>query len=659
MGANQSTSTKSKLNWNIIQGHKWTPELYEQGKRYLKTSLIPDSFSPKSKTNFRTRMKYYSLQNDDIVLVDHHVPRWLVKNDEPIVAYTGVLPFVYKVIPTNKIKDLLESYFNDPVNPGYSRDSLYDKVIRDGYLGITKQDVLAYIKNKDVVNKYNRTFKQPIIKSYRPLYPNQHWQVDLLVMTNNELVDANKYAYLLVIIDIFSKYVFIVPLVNKDSIKIAAAFTKIFLSGDIPKYLQHDNDKAFTGEVTQILNKFGVKNIQNPSYSPQTNGFVENKNKQIKAMINLHFMTYNTKRYIDVIDRIAFNINNTKHTVTKLTPLQVHKGIDYQFNTNSDSLINIPSVMPSNKHWPFNDDDGQIDEDFINKQNQIDIQNFSTHSKQLYDERVKQIQNVINRTADKRETSEFFKERLLPGDRVQVARIVNSNPRLQVLRLELHNDQNEPVFKFDASSRLKSVTVMSRFETKVYEKEFVVKNVIQERGTHPYYELRTNDENKYKAFQVTERSKYIGYRFYRSQLFKITEPTVFKERTEYPNLYFDYRPAHTCTIEQVANLGNLSDNKIQNSIFSQVDVREILNKIIAWMEKKKRAKKKITQIVSTPFTIEYSYQDQEFKANIVHYDTNAKKFVSEKNHRLPLVIQLYGNKWKFANEQQISTLPDP
>ena len=78
--------------------------------------------------------------------------------------------------------------------------------------------------------------------------------------------------------------------------------------------------------MKDILKQLSIFQIVNPSYSPQTNGFVENKIKHIKQLLELHFSNYRTKRWIDVLPRIIFNINSTKHTVTKLSPILVHRG---------------------------------------------------------------------------------------------------------------------------------------------------------------------------------------------------------------------------------------------------------------------------------------------------------------------------------------------
>ena len=74
------------------------------------------------------------------------------------------------------------------------------------------------------------------------MFPFEHWQMDLIDMSREDLRIANKsYTWIIVIIDIFSKFVYIHPIVNKEPNTVSAVLEKIFLSGDIPKKIQHDD----------------------------------------------------------------------------------------------------------------------------------------------------------------------------------------------------------------------------------------------------------------------------------------------------------------------------------------------------------------------------------------------------------------------------------
>ena len=61
----------------------------------------------------------------------------------------------------------------------------------------------------------------------------------------------DRYKYLLVVIDIFSRYGWVQPLKDKTAKEIVSAFDKILKEGGIPKRLCTDAAKDFTSERFQ------------------------------------------------------------------------------------------------------------------------------------------------------------------------------------------------------------------------------------------------------------------------------------------------------------------------------------------------------------------------------------------------------------------------
>ena len=355
----------SDINWKIVLAHTWDIRTdlqgqeydeYDRSVQYLHNDrLWMKDLSSRSIRNIKRKMKWYSLMHDEIVLLDDKPPRWLSHGTDKqiIVPWSGGLPVVYRVIRANKIKDTLKRYLYNPANTGFSRDSLYDKIIRDRYLGISKRDVSKYLLTVDMVQKMKAEFKIPVIKSYRPRYPMHHWQIDL-IDTQRWATENKGYRFLFVAIDIFSKFIFVYPLLEKTADAVTKVLLHIFhTTSEIPKIMQHDDGPEFKGALTLMLEEYGIINITNAPYSPQTNGFVENKNKQIKAMIWGYMMSRKTKVYYNIIDRITFNINNTKHVVLGFTPFQIHRGIDHSSVAHGKPRVISPQSHSTHPlyHW--------------------------------------------------------------------------------------------------------------------------------------------------------------------------------------------------------------------------------------------------------------------------------------------------------------------
>ena len=70
----------------------------------------------------------------------------------------------------------------------------------------------------------------------------------------------NGYKYLLMIIDIFSKFGWIVPLKNEKGEIVVKAFNQIFKENRVPKYFWTDKEKEFHNKnLKEVLDQRNVK----------------------------------------------------------------------------------------------------------------------------------------------------------------------------------------------------------------------------------------------------------------------------------------------------------------------------------------------------------------------------------------------------------------
>ena len=514
------------INWNVIQAHRWSDTLYDQGIAYLESSEIPEGWSEKKRYLFKQRMKPYSVKDNALVLIDHHVPRWLMYDGVPTQAYTGELPVVYKVAKESIIQSTMESYLKDPMLTGYSRDALYDKVVRDKWLGISKREVDAFLKNTDMISKGKAKFRAPIVKSYRPLFPMQHWQIDLIDM--QAYAEYNQfYSWIVVIIDIFSKFVYVYPIMKKEPKFVANILNRIFLNGDIPKMIQHDDGTEFKGDVTKLLKDFKVQDITNAPYSPQTNGFVENKNKQIKNYIVTYMTSRKTERYYDVLNRIAFNINNTKHSVTKMTPFQIHRGIDIDTNRGIEKMkysLNAP-------------EDIRFEEDNVDDEQQEILDKYVESAKKSYDRRVGLVKGIIHRIADKRERVDeqnAFNHPLVVGDKVHVGLTQFMNPGRKPIYIELRDQNGLTVEQLHPEHAIpKTVIIDKKTPYKMYDYEFVIHSITKQ-GNKQYYILSMKRNNERLFVYQKIKQNVFSDKMYRSQLYLIKNPPQFIPSRQYP-----------------------------------------------------------------------------------------------------------------------------
>ena len=129
-------------------------------------------------------------------------------------------------------------------------------------------------------------------------------------------------SYLLVVIKVLSKYVWIEPLRDKNTRNVAIALEKC--EECVPITFQTDSGKEFIGSVLPNVfkkhhTKFHV--ARNPDVKVAT---VERLNRTNKERVWRYCTHRNTHKYIDVIQKIVHPCNNTLHSTIKMTPSEVN-----------------------------------------------------------------------------------------------------------------------------------------------------------------------------------------------------------------------------------------------------------------------------------------------------------------------------------------------
>ena len=128
----------------------------------------------------------------------------------------------------------------------------------------------------------------------------------------------NGFKHLLTVIDLYSKYAWIIPLKTKSSNSIIDAFTVLFKDRK-PKKLWTDNGKEFINkEFNQFLSKNKVEIYQ--TYNEGKAVVIERFNRTIKEKMWRYFTQHDTKKYIDILPKLVKEYNNTYHSTIKMTP---------------------------------------------------------------------------------------------------------------------------------------------------------------------------------------------------------------------------------------------------------------------------------------------------------------------------------------------------
>ncbi len=208
--------------------------------------------------------------------------------------------------------------------------------------GISWSDQLA--------NELHKPIKRKFLK--RKVYAfniDNIWAADLVEM--GALAKFNKgYKYLLTVIDIFSKYGWIVPLKNKTGKSVAKAFTSIFQQGRVPTRLWTDKGKEFYNDIVKkLLKKHNI--LLYSTENEEKSSVVERWNRTMKRNMWKYFTANNTHVYINVLQQLVDHYNNKRHRSINTTPNEASLPKNYTKTFNS--LYATPHIA-NQKRAKFN-----------------------------------------------------------------------------------------------------------------------------------------------------------------------------------------------------------------------------------------------------------------------------------------------------------------
>ena len=212
--------------------------------------------------------------------------------------------------------------------------SLMDKSTKGS--GVTTLTDKSVSKNQQLAEELHK----PIIRKFKKrkvhsTFKDNIWGADLgdmkLISRYNKGI-----RFLLYVIDIFSKYAWVVPLKDKKGVSIVAAFQSIL------KQSNRKPNKIWVDKSSEIYNaslKKWLKDNDIVMYSSRNVGKSVVDERSVGALKNkiYKYMTSLSKNvYIDKLDDIVDEYNNTYHTTIKM------KRIDVKDNTyiNTDRKVN-------------------------------------------------------------------------------------------------------------------------------------------------------------------------------------------------------------------------------------------------------------------------------------------------------------------------------
>ena len=172
------------------------------------------------------------------------------------------------------------------------------------------------------------------------------WQADPVDLPKVARENDGHNKFILSIIDVISKYGWLLPLKSKHRSEIKGALTKLFeQTKRRPVMVQTDKGTEFLNfHVPDFLKKCRIK--FSTKFSEQKASIVESLNRTIKEIMFRLFTRNNNRRYIDFLNKIAHRYNNSYHRSIKMKPIVVSKENEPQvwINLYENKLKNCQKV---------------------------------------------------------------------------------------------------------------------------------------------------------------------------------------------------------------------------------------------------------------------------------------------------------------------------
>lgn len=172
---------------------------------------------------------------------------------------------------------------------------------------------------------------------------NELLQADLVEMIPYAKYNKN-YRYILIVIDVFSKYVWGEPVKSKSGVDVTRAMKKILVTDKrIPTNLQTDNGTEFYNTNFQkLMKEYNINHYS--SYSSKKCSVVERVNRTIKSMMYKEFSINGSFRWYNLLADIIKKYNNTVHRTIGMKPADVNKNNE---KILLKSVYNYPTVTYS------------------------------------------------------------------------------------------------------------------------------------------------------------------------------------------------------------------------------------------------------------------------------------------------------------------------
>merc|ERR1711889_39700 len=212
-------------------------------------------------------------------------------------------PHTRRFTPTNKREFFRKIYENLKDPSGYSGENrLYDHVKKLGRKDISRRDIKEFLKGQPGWNFHGLIPRKFVRKPTKVCRQGLILGIDLLDLTEKIAKHNKKHRYIFLMIDLFSRKLWLTPLTNKSNLTCAKALESFFQKS-LYKYsfVFSDQGCKFVGKHTQkVYDKFNITRYSVKKQKIKCS-IAERAIRTIKHRLIRYFSQKNTLKYVDEI----------------------------------------------------------------------------------------------------------------------------------------------------------------------------------------------------------------------------------------------------------------------------------------------------------------------------------------------------------------------
>lgn len=215
----------------------------------------------------------------------------------------------------------LKNLFYDPKKGLISLDKLIIKA-EENKIDLKPKDIEKFYNSQTINHIMKPTRKPHSYSSYTANYPGHIYQMDIIVYQKYKY---HNYQYILVIIDIYSRYVIARAMTNRNLSTIIDNFEDMVEEIGLPYKLQCDNEFN-KPEFRKILKEYDIDVMFSDPNQINKNPIVERVNATLEILLQKLRILLNNPNWKSYLPDAVENYNSTYHSTVKAKPIDIFNG---------------------------------------------------------------------------------------------------------------------------------------------------------------------------------------------------------------------------------------------------------------------------------------------------------------------------------------------